>query len=159
MSAGRAVRTALVLVALTATIGWLAWSQLGAQRVEDLDDLRVGDCVRVPSGDFTDVIAVPTMACGRAHNAELYSIGRLDRPRERDYPGEDAVRAEAIELCHGDAFEEYVGTPVAESDLEIVVMWPSEVDWRPTRGVVYCFVRLPGDTSTDARIGEPPPLR
>ena len=154
-----AVRTALVLVALAAAVGWIAWSQLGAGRVADIDDLQVGDCVEIPSGDFSDVIAVPTMRCGRDHNAELYLIGRLDRPRERDYPGEEDARREALELCRGDAVEEYVGGSVEAAGLEIVTMWPSEFDWRPTRGVVYCFVRLPGDASTTDRLGEAPPLR
>lgn len=159
MPALRSVRTGLVLVALVGVVGWIAWSQLGAQRVRDLDELQVGDCAELPSGDFTDVVAVATMACGRPHNAELYLIGRLDRPRERDYPGADAVRAEALELCRGGDFEVYVGEPVGSSDLEIVTLWPSEVDWRPTRGVVYCFVRLPGDGSTTDRLGVPPPVR
>ena len=159
MPFGSAVRTGLVLIGLAAIVGWIAWSQLGAERVTDLDDLRVGDCVEIPSGDFTDVIAVPTMRCSRAHNAELYLIGRLDRPRERDYPGEETVRREAIELCRGDDFETYVGAPIEASGREIVTMWPSEIDWRPTRGVVYCFVRLPGDASTTDRLGSPPPLR
>jgi hypothetical protein len=159
MPFGSAVRTGLVLIGLAAAVGWITWSQLGAERVSDLDDLQVGDCVEIPSGDFTDVIAVPTMRCSRAHNAELYLIGRLDRPREREYPGEEAARREAIELCRGDDFEMYVGAPVEAPGLEIVTMWPSEVDWRPTRGVVYCFVRLPGDASTTDRLGSPLPLR
>lgn len=154
-----AVRTALVLVALASAVGWIAWSQLGAERVGDLDDLQVGDCVDIPSGDFTDVLAVPTMRCSRSHNAELYLIGRLDRPRARDYPGEEAVRQEAVELCHGDAVEEYLGDTLDSTGLEVVTMWPSEVDWRPTRGVVYCFVRLQGDESTSDRLGSAPPLR
>lgn len=159
MAIGRGLSAALALVAFVGVIGWIVWSQFGAERVRDLDELRVGDCVRVPSGDFTDVLAVPAMSCDRPHNAELYLIGRLDRPRERDYPGEEAVRSESIELCDGaDAFEEYVGAPRDDVELEIVVMWPGEVDWRPTRGVVYCFVRLPGDASTSDRIGEPTPL-
>lgn len=158
MALARGVRAALVLVAFAGVIGWIVWSQFGAERVRDLEDLRVGDCVRIPSGDFTDVLAVPAMDCERSHNAELYLIGRLDRPRERDYPGEEMVRSEAIELCQGEAFEDYVGAPPGESGYEVVVMWPSEVDWRPTRGVVYCFVRLPDDASTSDRIGEPAPL-
>lgn len=166
MMFGRGLRAGLVLVALVGVIGWIVWSQFGAERVRDMEDLQVGDCVRIPSGDFTDVIAVPAMSCDRPHNAELYLIGRLDRARERDYPGEDAARAEAIELCEGDELDEYLG-PAAEggelrgrvgSDLDVVVMWPSEVDWWPTRGAVYCFVRLLGDASTSSRIGEPTPL-
>ena len=159
MPSGSGWRTALVLVVLAGVIGWIAWSQLGADRVTDLDDLQVGDCVEIPSGDYTDVIAVPTMRCSRPHNAELYLIGRLDRPRERDYPGEGAARQEAVELCRGEAAEEYVGGSVDSAGLEIVTMWPSEIDWRPTRGVVYCFVRLVGDASTTERIGEARPLR
>lgn len=158
MMLGRGLRAALVLVAFVGVIGWIVWQQFGAERVRELDELQVGDCVRIPSGDFTDVLGVPVMSCDRTHNAELYLIGRLDRPRERDYPGEQAVRAESIELCRGPAFEEYVGAPPGERELEIVVMWPSEVDWRPTRGVVYCFVRLAGEASTSDRIGEPTPL-
>jgi hypothetical protein len=159
MTSLSAVRTALVLVALAAAVAWIAWSQFGAERVSDLDDLQVGDCVEIPSGDFTDVIAVPTMRCSRSHNAELYLIGRLDRPRERAYPGAELVRREAIELCRGDAVDEYIGGTLESSGFEIVTMWPSEVDWRPTRGVVYCFVRLPGDASTSDRLGSAPPLR
>lgn len=159
MPALRTVRTALVLIALVGVVGWIAWSQLGAQRVRDLDELQVGDCADIPSGDFTDVVAVATLACDRSHNAELYLIGRLDRPRARDYPGAEAVREEALELCRGEAFDAYVGEPAEGSDLEIVTMWPSEVDWRPTRGVVYCFVRLPGEASTTDRLGTAPPLR
>ena len=159
MASQRAVRTALVLVVLAATVGWIAWCQLGADRVAYLDDLQVGDCAEIPSGDFTDVIAVPTMRCSRDHNAELYLIGRLDRPRERDYPGAEIVRREAIELCHGDAVGEYLGGTLESSGLEIVTMWPSEIDWRPTRGVVYGVVRLPGDASTSDRLGSAPRLR
>lgn len=158
---GRGLTAGLVLVAFVGVIGWIVWSQFGAERVRDMEDLRVGDCVDIPSGDFTDVIAVPAMSCDRPHNAELYLIGRLDRSRERDYPGADAARSEAIELCDGGELDEYVGAwsgGVERRDLEVVVMWPSEVDWWPTRGVVYCFVRLPGDASTSDRIGEPTPL-
>ena len=153
MRTARSVRTGALLVAIAAVLAWLAWNQLGAGRVRDLADLQVGDCVNVPSGDFTNAIAVPSVRCTRAHNAELYLIGRLDRPRERDYPGEDMARAESLELCRGDAFAEYVGEDVERSPHEVVVFWPSEVDWRPTRGVVYCFVRLGGEATTTARIG------
>lgn len=159
MPSAGALRTALVLIAMASVISWVVWSQLGAERVQELDELQVGDCVEIPRGDFTDVIAVPTMRCNRPHNAELYLIGRLDRPRARDYPGDEVVRREAVELCRGSDFEAYVGSPVGESDLEIVTMWPSEIDWRPTRGVVYCFVRLVGDASTADRLGSAPPLR
>lgn len=154
----RSGRAGATLVVAGAVLAWLAWSQLGAERVRPVEDLRVGDCVTLPSGDFTNALRVPSARCTRAHNAELYLIGRLDRPREREYPGEEVARAESIERCRGDEFEAYVGEPVDDSSYEVVVLWPSEIDWRPTRGVVYCFVRMPGDETTIARIGTPEPL-
>ena len=119
----------------------------------DLEDLHVGECVTVPSGDFSNVLAVPIVACGRSHNAELYLIDRLDRRRERDYPGAEVARAEAIERCSGSELADYLGGSPDRPDIEVVVMWPSDVDWWPTRGAVHCFVRLSGDATTSDRIG------
>lgn len=111
----------------------------------DVFELEVGDCFdQIEPGDGT-VESVTAVDCDQPHDHEVYATYDLD---DGDWPGADAVRAEAEEGCRV-RFEVYVGAPYADSELEAAAFWPTEASWQEhgDREVV-CFLSDPDDSLT-----------
>jgi hypothetical protein len=117
----------------------------GAGEVDVLD-LRVGDCLAdSPTGGEEVIFTVETVPCSEPHSGEIYAVVTLP---EGDFPGDEAVVAQAEESCTAE-FESFVGLPYEESVLYFTYLHPSdEQSWIAGNHLVTCSVFDPaGDTT------------
>lgn len=107
----------------------------------DVFELRVGDCLdRFSEGDeISQVRAVP---CSAQHSDEVFTSAEM--PGD-DYPGDEAVAEFADEACLSE-FQEFVGTPWQESELDYGFLAPTESSWADGDREVLCVV---GDPESD----------
>lgn len=98
-------------------------------------ELAVGDCFdntsEVGGGEISDV---PIVDCSEPHDNEVFHIFEV---ADGEYPGDEALVAQAQETCVP-AFEEYVGTDLASSRLEIFPITPTESSWSDGDREVVC---------------------
>jgi hypothetical protein len=113
--------------------------------------VAVGDCfVDESIADLgTDEVtftvgSVTLVECSEPHHGEAYHVGKLNVGREREYPGETAVRVELEEICYGEPFESFVGTAYEDSELEVLYYFPSKAAWQIQSGPFSCVLIDPG---------------
>ena len=107
--------------------------------------LEVGRCYDLPldSSDPNFVVSeLEEVPCDEPHNGELIYEGRLNPNRDREYTTEDALWAEARELCEAQ-FEPYVGVSYEQSELLVAPLVAERQAWDITRGSYSCFALLP----------------
>lgn len=114
----------------------------------DVFDLKVGDCLadldEVERDQVADVSIVP---CSDPHEAEVYAETDLSGSR---YPGDDEVETESDEFCVVE-FEEFVGAPYEDADLEITYLLPTWRSWLLGDRNVDCILYDPeGDLDDSA---------
>jgi hypothetical protein len=144
-----------ILISLFA-VGFAVFNavRLGADLFEEsvetgntlLGDLEVGDCFADIPKVEEEVIynSIDTVSCSEPHGAEIYAVVGLP---EGDFPGDEAVLAQAVEVC-GAEFEGFVGLPYEESVLEFSYLYPTEESWDAgDRSVTCSVVDLAGDTT------------
>lgn len=109
----------------------------------------VGTCVEVPPSVGGGVRALfPERACTSPHNGEVVSVGRFT---ESAYPGEEAIRTEALNLC-SIAVRQYVGDDATL--LHSVATFPRADQWAlGTRDYVCYAVDRNEEISTSVRPG------
>lgn len=135
------------LIVVVAVVGALFAAQRdeGGQIVEggDLDvvELRVGDCFDLEDATATEVADVDAKPCDEPHEFEMYFIG--DMP-DGDFPSESGFLAFFEDECMP-AFEEFVGVPYEESQLDIYWLTPTEEGWAAGDRQVQCSVFHPVD--------------
>jgi hypothetical protein len=114
----------------------------------DVFDLEVGDCL-AEIQDTEEIVSLPTVPCSEPHSEEVYAAVTLP---EGDFPGEEAVAAQADELCTAE-FESFVGLPYEESVLYYNYLYPSdEQSWNSGYREVVCSVYDPaGEVSGSLR--------
>jgi hypothetical protein len=109
-------------------------------------DLEVGDCLAdsVPTGG-EKVFTFETVPCSQPHSEEVYAVVTLP---EGDFPGEEAVVAQADEVCDTE-FESFVGLPYEESVLYSNYLYPTDAQtWNAGYRKLTCTVYDPaGDTT------------
>lgn len=128
MKKGLVAASVALLVVLGAGCGLLG---------NDVATADVGDCINnsTAAGSISEFDVVD---CDETHTAEL--IVKFDMP-DGDFPGQQAIQEAFIEECTGSAFEDYVGAPYAESDLDIFPVTPTEQTWdQADDREVLCFV-------------------
>jgi Protein of unknown function (DUF2510)/Septum formation len=108
-------------------------------------DLEVGDCLADLIYTLGEFFTLETVPCSQPHSEEIYAVV----PLEGDFPGEEAVAAQADKVCNAE-FESFVGLPYEESALDNTSLYPNdEQTWNG--GVfreVVCSVYDPaGDTT------------
>jgi hypothetical protein len=117
----------------------------------DIYDLEVGDCfseIEDTEEMFSSVESVP---CSKPHSEEVFVAETLP---DGDFPGMDAIDAQAEELCFT-GFEEFVGLPFEESVLTLGFIIPSEDSWRYGDRLVLCTIYDPaGDVIGSLRGAE-----
>ena len=114
----------------------------------DVFYLKVGDCLADPlvDGGAEEVSSVQSVPCSEPHSGEVYAALTLPEG-EGDYPGGEAVTAQADELCAAE-FESFVGLPYDESVLYLSYLYPLEENWSSGARGVLCTVEDPaGDTT------------
>lgn len=109
-----------LLAVLSLTVGLAACSG-------NVAELSVGDCFDDVDGlDGTEEISdVPMVECSEPHDNEVFFTYRIE---DDEYPGEDAILAQAQERCVG-AFPEYVGSDYSDSRLEVFPIYPTADGW------------------------------
>lgn len=112
---------------------------------------EVGACTRTELLDQDEGIStLPLMECSEVHDAEI--IGMFDLDNE-SYPGDEEVRDLAQQNCES-LFEEYIGHPFSESELEMWYIWPNETTWDNNNDrEVICIAYLDGASETGSWAG------
>lgn len=114
-------------------------------------ELGVGDCfdtIEVEEGDGLLVTTVELVECDDPHQAEVFSIETLENPSGDPFPGAEERDAAAQGLCEP-GFEEFVGVPLAESELLLLWLAPTDESWADDDREVACVVAAPdGETLT-----------
>lgn len=138
----RLIKTTLAALAGVGLIGSIA--ACGQQ----VATAEVGACI-VTADLPSDMTEIPTVDCTEEHDAQV--VGKFDVEEDGDYPGEDALTAEAEERCAA-AFEEYVGIAFEESSLKMSYVYPSEETWNQANDrEVLCFAQTAdGSTVTES---------
>ena len=95
-------------------------------------ELAVGDCFDDTAGD--EISDVPVVDCAEPHDNEVFHV--FDVP-DGDFPGE-ATLLQAAEVTCLPAFEDYVGTTVASSRLEVFPITPTEASWAGGDREIVC---------------------
>jgi hypothetical protein len=112
-----------------------------ALRSVDVDELRVGECVRDMAED-SDGFApeeVEVVACTDPHTDEVFATFSL--PKVAVYPGDKRVTAMAWAGCDR-RFENYIGKAIALTDLDTFITYPIAEDW-PEDRLVVCTAAAP----------------
>jgi hypothetical protein len=112
----------------------------------DVMSLQVGDCFDDPA-DLEDVVfEVIAVPCIEPHDNEVYSVQSLATAFPRAFPGQDALWDYSYQVCRGSVFDSFVGTPYAQSVLEVFSLTPSEESWEDgDREFVCALFRLDGE--------------
>lgn len=97
--------------------------------------LRVGDCGNAPA-DNEVVSTIPTVPCDEPHDFEIYLSHIMT---QTEYPGQDAIAAEADEVCLG-GFTDFIGLPYSDSQYYFSYYFPTEGSWAEGDREVLCFV-------------------
>lgn len=108
--------------------------------------LRRGDCLI----DFDDSQSSFNLVdCSEPHDAEVFAELVLGVDA---YPGDDEVAAAADELCFGQNFEDFVGTPHATSVIRSLRSKPSSETWALGDRTINCLL-TDGLVRTDSFAG------
>jgi hypothetical protein len=98
-------------------------------------DLRPGTCFvgvpRVPEkaeGEKRTLLVVATVPCNTMHEKEVFAVFEHPAKPGALYPGQKELGKVAQDGC-ADRFDDYVGRPFGESDLQVAVIAPGPVPW------------------------------
>jgi hypothetical protein len=107
----------------------------------------VGDCLtEALPGEV--IFSLQTLPCSEPHSEEIYAAVTLP---EGDFPGTEAMNAQADELCAAES-ESFVGLPYEESVLYLTYLTPTREGWVRGRPRGRCSVYDPeGEVSGSLR--------
>ena len=111
-------------------------------------DIEVGDCLNDAEASGT-VTTAPIVPCDEPHDSEAYAIVTVP---DGDYPGEDAIKAQADAGCVAE-FAEFVGVGYTDSELEYTFYFPSENSWAQGDREILCEVYDPDSQTTGSLAG------
>lgn len=101
-------------------------------------DLKVGDCLQLPSE--SSAATIERAKCTDSHEAEVSALVTTDpKDAKASYPGADALSQQAETGCV-DSFEGYVGTPYVSSGLDVTWLTPTEQSWSEGDRTIVCLV-------------------
>lgn len=114
-----------------------------AEYLPNSSDLVEGQCLLDPydpalqqdDGSYT-VSGIYVVPCEEPHYGEVYLTGLLD---DGEFPGNEAIWSELDEICQA-GFEEFVGTPYAQSELYLDYFFPTETGWIYGQRDYQCMV-------------------
>jgi hypothetical protein len=113
--------------------------------------LRAGDCLQDPGQTLGNLIKengpFTAAPCTQPHTAEVFFAGNA-WPRSLPYPGDEAVRKEALARC-GIAFNAYDGIDSSVSAFDVEPFLPNRRTWLGGDRRLVCFASpgfaVPGD--------------
>ena len=106
-----------------------------------LDELEVGSCYDLPQSDeILELSSLDEVPCADPHRGELFHEYEMNPDRDREYPGQDALFEELGTECTGEVWTDYVGLEYAQSEFEVYLVIPVELNWRLARGGASCFI-------------------
>ncbi|HEY5630267.1 MAG TPA: septum formation family protein [Candidatus Limnocylindrales bacterium] len=160
---------ALLLVAIL--LGGWVFLQLTSPRLVQLEDLRVGTCLHVPTSSngniaVTGQVGTPdevaavlagsganAAACDASHSHEVAAVFADPEPAGTAYPRFATLQQRHAAACDA-AFASYVGRPVAGSALQVTVVVQSQAGWDAGRRAGACLVsRADGGFLTSGAVG------
>jgi hypothetical protein len=103
------------------------------------DRIAVGDCYDDPRSEEVDRFDV--VPCDEAHENEVFHLFQAEGG---DYPGQEALLDIAAVRCRGEAFTDYVGVQLEESDLRVFQVLPTARSWRRGDREVVCVLYAGG---------------
>jgi len=136
--------------------GWLVLQVLNPE-VAQLEDLRTGDCIYVPTSSSGDIDAVRPIGaagevvaglykagaerapCDASHGHEVAATFVLDGRVDAPFPGAATLDELQMPACEA-AFEAFVGRPADGSALEITLVVPDQASWDAGRRAGACLV-------------------
>lgn len=116
------------------------------------EELRGGECLESFEGPFVEDFDV--VACDQPHRAEFHRAALLDDDPAARYPGDQAVRDEASQLCAEWDLDE-LSDPARYDDLLVVPGYSiGEAPWQRGERLVGCFLyRESGEVLDDQLVG------
>ncbi|MCF4123732.1 septum formation family protein [Antribacter sp. KLBMP9083] len=106
-------------------------------------DVALGSCYLV--GDLpAEVTTVPVVDCAQPHGGEVYAMKFVGVEIDDVYPGEDAMRANAVDFC-GAELEAFVGLPQAESRFAYWFTMPDAYESYHGQSKIRCFLESAAD--------------
>ncbi len=144
----------LGLVGVVAFLGLIVGGGFAGWYDEDevgVNELEVGQCVDVDH-DARQLSTVPRHDCDEDHGGEVYLVQAVEGTAHDEYPGDESMRRQAEDVCAGDGFEEYVGTPYARSALEFVYLTPTDDSWEQDDRTVICIAVRPDGGTLDESV-------
>lgn len=116
------------------------------------EELRGGECLESFEGPFVEDFEV--VACDQPHRAEFHRAALLDDDPAARYPGDQAVRDEARQLCAEWDLDE-LNDPARYDDLLVVPGYSiGEAQWQRGERLVGCFLyRESGEVLDDQLVG------
>ena len=118
------------------------------------DALLGGECLEPYTTPWEEEFTV--VDCGSEHHAQM--VARVALPQTGDaFPGEDAVRDSADELCIADTVIDY-GAARAYEDVQYQSAYPiTQDEWTAGDRDAYCFVSRAGGGAFTGSVGKPQP--
>jgi hypothetical protein len=160
-----------LLLLLGLIIGGFVVLRILEPAVVQVEDLRTGDCIYIPtpgSGEVDSTRPIGLVAdqvyglfqagaerapCDGSHSHEVAGVFRFDDLAGEAYPGLAALASREQAACEA-AFASYVGRPTAGSALDLVIAVPRDVDWPEGRRAGVCMVsRADGQFLTSRAAG------
>jgi len=115
-------RPVLVAAAVLTLLGAAGCSSDSADSVLEL---QVGDCANQSDLQGDQIESVPTVECSEEHDAEIFAEHVFT---DEEFPGDDAVQAKSEDVCTA-KFEEFIGVPFMESQIQMTMLRPSQDSW------------------------------
>ena len=103
------------------------------------DRIAVGDCYDDPP--TAEVERFRVVPCEQAHDNEVFHVFEATGA---EYPGEERLLDDAAVRCRGDAFTDFVGVPLEESELAVFQVLPTAETWRRGDREVVCVLYADG---------------
>jgi len=114
--------------------------ETGPTEAEEVDivDLQVGDCL-AESLPGEVIFSIQTVPCSEPHSEEIFAAVTLPNG-DGDFPGMEAINAQAEDLCIIAEFEDFVGLSYEESVLYVGGITPSEGSWSQGDRRILCTI-------------------
>ena len=116
---------------------------------DDVFTLEVGHCLddADASGEVT---TVPIVDCAEPHDSEVFA--RSEAAGE-EFPGADALDAELVAFCQGEAFTDFIGVAYLDSVYVTGGYYPTAASWARGDRELLCTVRADGRPTTGSLEG------